>query len=150
MLTGSFGGGAFFAFGGFGGDGVGAVIAWTFWVFTTVVLSTVVVDTVFLHRLGATPGKLLFGLVVVDLHDAPALSKGQAFRRSFLGVFSSFAIPLGLISGGFATLPAFLVALVIGLVSLVMLFVGDQRTVHDRVGKTRVVKRADLGPGAAI
>ena len=112
-------------------------------VIVTLFTGWVVLDTVFVGRLGGTPGKLLFGLRVVDAEtDTPATSS-QALRRAALGVFSFSTLPLAVALLDLSV-PLFPIAILLGaliaLVSLLMLFGGERRTIHDRVGGTRVVE----------
>ena len=113
------------------------------WVLASI-FGLVALDTVFIGKLGGTPGKLLLGLQVVDAATDRPVSFGQAFTRSVLGVVGGLGLTVGTV--GLAVLaPIFLLVwLLIGLISLVMLFVGESRTVHDRVGSTRVVERSAL------
>lgn len=101
----------------------------------------VALDTVFVARLGGTPGKLLLGLVVVDNESGSEVEMDQAFRRGVLGV-----VPGSIwILAWFNLAPlAVVLWLGIGAVSLVQLFVGQHRTVHDRVGGTRVIERDQM------
>ena len=120
-----------------GGDlvGVARVIA-----LVSAMVGLVVLDTVFVGRLGGTPGKLLLGLTVVDATTGQPPSYGRAFRRAILGIFAD---PLRIGASGFRVASAALpiVWVLIAVVSFIMLFVGDSRTVHDRVGGTRVIEK---------
>ncbi len=73
----------------------------------------------FLERWGATPGKMALGLKVVTASGEP-IGSGRAFGRSFAEMLSSSIFYIG-----------YLMAL------------GDKqtRTLHDRICKTRVVRR---------
>lgn len=76
--------------------------------------------TLFLTFLGATPGKLLFGLRVVSRDEPgerPSLT--AALLRSAFFIISAFAAGLG---------------------CLWALFDGERRTWHDRIAATRVVR----------
>ena len=88
-------------------------------------------EALFIRSMGATPGKLMLGMQVVDADsgDSPPADPTPWMRSAnkLLGL-----IPL---LGG-------LVSLVIGVVSLIFLFSDDEhRTVMDRIGGTRVVDK---------
>lgn len=111
------------------------------------ILTWVVLDTLFVGKLGATPGKLLLGLTVVDVTTGDAPSYGQALGRAALGIVPGLMFGLGVIGlAGFAFAGPILmlVWLVIGIASLIMLFTSSSRTVHDRLGGTKVIERQPL------
>ena len=86
-------------------------------------------EALFVAFLGGTPGKLLLGMRVVDAESGttpPGLKFG--FMRALNRLLGLFPIIGGLI------------AMVIGIVSLVFLFTDDRkRTVMDRIAGTLVV-----------
>ncbi len=127
------------------GDVYSAITA-GFWILTTI-FGLVALDTVFIAKLGGTPGKLLMGLQVVDAATDRPVGLGQAFGRSALGVFAGLSFSGGLVGPALLGPIFALIWLLIGAISLIMLLVGKSRTVHDRLGSTRVVERSALTVG---
>jgi len=76
-------------------------------------------EALFLMRGGQTPGKMLLGLKVVR-PDGGRISTGQAWGRALARAF-------------------FGLTRILGVVDAVMVFSSEGRTLHDRVGKTRVI-----------
>ena len=77
----------------------------------------------FISRMGATPGKMVFGLKVVRPNGAP-LSLGRAIGRYFAKLLSSITLLIGYIIAAFD---------------------GEKRALHDMIADTRVVKADSLG-----
>lgn len=99
-------------------------------------------EVVCLQQLGATPGKLLVGTAVIDRDGGTPIFWSTAIRRSSLQLLGQFPL-LAVLPNGIAS--AFFISwLVIGVVSLALLFVGERRTVFDWVSGTRVVDWDDL------
>jgi uncharacterized RDD family membrane protein YckC len=104
---------------------------WGNWFLATITFTLVyaLYEIVFISRTGATPGKDLLGIKVVDAATGGVPSLGQAARRWFLpGIVQP--IP-GAWIGGVATL-------VWGSTAL---FDPERRTVHDRLADTRVMSK---------
>lgn len=88
-------------------------------------------DTLFTHFLGGTPGKLILGMRVAEAESGispPSLPvAGKRAANRLLGLLSDIGS---------------IVALLIGLASLVMLFTDDRnQTVMDKIAGTVVVKK---------
>lgn len=79
-------------------------------------------ESFFIARMGATPGKMVFGLKVVRPNGAP-LTLGRAFGRYFAKILSSMTLLIGYIIAGFDS---------------------QKRALHDMIADTRVVKADGL------
>jgi uncharacterized RDD family membrane protein YckC len=77
----------------------------------------------FVSRVGATPGKMVFGLKVIRPNGAP-LSLGRAIGRYFAKWLSSMTLCIGYIIAGFDA---------------------EKRAMHDMIVDTRVVKADSAG-----
>jgi len=75
-------------------------------------------EAFFIHRMGATPGKLIFKLKVVR-PDGGRITLGRAFGRYFAKLLSSFTLLIGFIIAAFDD---------------------QKRTLHDRIADTRVIQ----------
>jgi uncharacterized RDD family membrane protein YckC len=74
----------------------------------------------FYRNKGATPGKLLFGLKVVDSTTGTYLGWGQVFMREFVGWFvDGITLFIGLLMAGFRS---------------------DKRALHDLIAGTQVLR----------
>jgi uncharacterized RDD family membrane protein YckC len=75
----------------------------------------------FYKNKGATPGKLLLGLRVVDLETGMNLSYGRTFLRDIVGkTIGYFTLYIGFIMAGFRS---------------------DKRALHDLLASTQVIRR---------
>ena len=79
-------------------------------------------EAFFISRMGATPGKMVFGLKVVRPNGAP-LTLGRAFGRYFAKMLSSMTLTIGYIIAAFDA---------------------QKRSLHDMIADTRVVKADGL------
>jgi len=74
----------------------------------------------FLKNKGATPGKMIFGLRVVDTETGTNIGYGKTFLRQYIGMFLNF--------------------LTLGIGLLMVAFRSDKRGLHDMVAGTRVLR----------
>jgi uncharacterized RDD family membrane protein YckC len=74
----------------------------------------------FYQNKGATPGKMIFGLRVVDTETGGNIGYGKTFLRQYVG--------------------AFLCVLTLGIGYLMVAFRSDKRGLHDMVAGTRVIR----------
>ena len=79
-------------------------------------------EAFFISRMGATPGKMVFGLKVVRPNGAP-LTLGRAFGRYFGKLLSSMTLTIGYIIAAFDS---------------------QKRALHDMIADTRVIKADGL------
>lgn len=91
------------------------------------------------HLTGATPGKHILGMRVADnqTNGVPVSLQQAALRAAhyLIGILGLISVGLGALGGG--------ISLLIGLVSLILLFSDDEhRTVMDRVANTLVVDKS--------
>lgn len=89
--------------------------------FLAVILNLAII-AYFLRTKGATIGKLILGLKVIDIRSRPQLSYGQIFFRETIGKLLSSILMIGY---------------------LMALFTKNKRALHDFLAKTRVIKIED-------
>jgi len=93
--------------------------------FLIIILGSIAYYPFFLITKGATPGKLILGLVVVDSNYQYPLSIGSALLREILG--------REIVDG-----------ITMGLGNLLIIFDSKKQSLHDRIGGTYVVYERSL------